>query len=154
MASASPTAQIVSDAPAKRGPKADDERSFVIAGADLTGIEGDAYGASTELVYLRDAIEDGASHDDDHDACLEAALLVPGLPPLARELIQRAQAADRREDAAIYERATERRHRAHAHTRSIAGRVELAVTARTRPDAICERDDPHPLALCSIGEES
>jgi hypothetical protein len=95
----------------------------------LTGIEGDAFGASTELVYLRDDLDEAAGGETTR--ALEAALRVANLPPLARELIQAALLAEIAEDAAI-RRATERRHRAHSHTRSVAGRIELALTGGQR----------------------
>lgn len=98
----------------------------------LVAIEADAYGASAELVHQRSDFEDAATHDDEHDAALDAALRVDGLPPAARELIQRAMAADRREDTAIYDRARRRRGRAHGHARAIAGAVEHALTGRQR----------------------
>lgn len=118
----------------------------------LTGIEGDAVGASTELVYLRDDLGEAAS--DENNRALEAALVAldNGDIALTRQLIRFALAIELREEAAV-ERATERRHRAHSHTRSVAGRIELALTGKGRDDVLCERDDPHPLMECSIGGE-
>jgi len=98
----------------------------------LVAIEGDAYSASTELVDQRDDLAAAAIHDAEHDAALERALSVDGLPAFARELIRMAMAADEAEDAAITQ-AGERRDRAHGHTRAIAGRVERTLTGRCRP---------------------
>lgn len=95
----------------------------------LVAIEGEAYEASTELVRQRDDLTEADFHDARHDEALDAVLRIDGLPPLARELVRVAQAADRAEDEAI-ERANGRRERAHGHTRRIAGRVERALTGR------------------------
>lgn len=118
----------------------------------LTGIEGDAFGASTELVYLRSDLDDAESDQNNRD--MEAAIraLDAGDTVLARSLMVRALAVEIEEGAAV-ERAKERRHRAHSHTRSIAGRVELALTARGREGAIVGAS-VHPLALCTEECES
>lgn len=97
----------------------------------LMRIEAVAYEASAELVHQRGHFEEAQAHDAEHDALLDAALKVDGLPPYARDLIVRALHADDREDAA-HRRADQRREAAHGYTREIAGRVELTLTGRTR----------------------
>jgi hypothetical protein len=94
---------------------------------DLVAIEGDAYGASVQLVYQRDDLAEACS--DENNRALEAALRVEGLPPLARELIQAALAIEIAEDAAARQ-AEQRRSQIHGHTRSAAGRIELMLTGR------------------------
>lgn len=95
----------------------------------LIAIEADGFGASTELVYQRSDLAEAASPEN--NLALEAALKVPGLPPLARELIRHALTIEIAEEAAVA-RAARHREVAHGHTRRIAGGVERALTGRGR----------------------
>lgn len=119
------TAQLKApDAPRRlRGRPSVANSTLAVRGAALHEIEGEFFGASVELVYQRGDFDEAIGHDGEHDACLEAALRVPGLPALARDLIRRAQIADRREDEKIA-RAKERRSKAHGHTKAGACRIE------------------------------
>lgn len=92
-------------------------------------IEDDGYGAAQQLVYQRDDLIAAASPENNR--LLEQALRVEGLPPLARELIQRALAVEIAEEQAVA-RAHGRRETAHFHLKAIGSRCELAATGRQR----------------------
>lgn len=98
---------------------------------EVVGVEGSNFETCGELANQRGDFEDVRDHDADHDALLEAVLRVEGLPPLARELIQRAQRADAAEDAAM-RRADRRRETAHRHARETGRRLEHLLTGRSR----------------------
>ena len=65
----------------------------------IAEIETLAFEASAELTHQRGDL--AAARSDANNAALAAALQVAGLPPLARELIQRALVAENAEDDAI-----------------------------------------------------
>jgi hypothetical protein len=96
----------------------------------LAAVESGLFDATCELVYQRDDLVEACS--DINNRALAAALRVEGLPPLARELIQVALAAEDAEDAAV-RRAERRRAGAHGYQRDAIGRIEVLLTDR-RPD--------------------
>lgn len=104
--------------------------------ARLIDVESDLFSASTEAVYQRNDLAEAAT--DENNRLLEAALGVEGLPPLAREYIERALAIERGEDAAV-RRAERRREVFHGYTRSAGGRVDGLITGRDLADFIGQK---------------
>ena len=99
----------------------------------LTAIEGEAFDASAELVYVREHHDEYDRLDSRRDGLVHALIAAAssGDTRLARTLAPQVHAADLSCDAAV-RRAGTRRDRAHAHTKRIAGAVETVLTGRTR----------------------
>ena len=107
--------------------------------------ENDTIEATCELVYQRDDLAEAGS--DENNRLLAAALRVAGLPPLARELIQRALHLDHGEDAAV-RRAQERRDAAHGFTQSATVRLEELLTGKRLTDD--ERAEQAAAVVCDL----
>jgi hypothetical protein len=103
------------------------------AAPTLRAIEGQAFGASLELVRQRDDLCEFDSVDAARDAHLAAAerAIAVGDASLARLHIAEAQRLDDEADAAV-SRAQVHRETAHGFTRAIAGTVEITLTGRSR----------------------
>ena len=99
----------------------------------LTAIEGEAFAASTELVYVREHHAEYDRLDVQRDGLVHRliAAAAQGDTRSVRVLAAQVYAADRACDAAV-ERASTRRDLAHHHTKRIAGAIELTLTGATR----------------------
>lgn len=99
----------------------------------LTAIEGEAYAASAELVYVREHHDEYDRLDSQRDGLVHRliAAAAQGDTRSVRVLATQVYAADRACDEAV-ERAGSRRDMAHHHTKRIAGAIELALTGASR----------------------
>ena len=99
----------------------------------LTAIEGEAYAASAELVYVREHHDEYDRLDSQRDGLVHRLIAAAsqGDTRSVRVLASQVYAADRACDEAV-ERAGSRRDMAHHHTRQIAGAIELALTGASR----------------------
>lgn len=98
----------------------------------LTAIEGEAYAASAELVYVREHHDEYDRLDPHHDILLDS-LIRAGLEGDVRQvraLAPQVIAANRELDQ-IVEAARVRVPAAHTHTKRIASTVETVLTGRT-----------------------
>lgn len=99
----------------------------------LTAIEGEAYAASAELVYVREHHDEYDRLDSQRDGLVHRLIAAAsqGDTRSVRVLAAEVYAADRACDEAV-ERAGSRRDMAHHHTKRIAGAIELALTGASR----------------------
>ena len=99
----------------------------------LTAIEGEAYAASAELVYVREHHDEYDRLDSQRDGLVHRLIAAAsqGDTRSVRVLAAEVYAADRACDEAV-ERAGSRRDMAHHHTKRIAGSIELALTGASR----------------------
>ena len=98
----------------------------------LTAIEGEAFDASAELVFVREHHAEYDRLDSRRDGLVHRliAAAAQGDTRSVRALAPQVQAADRACDEAVRQ-AGSRRELAHGHTRRIAGAVERTLTGRT-----------------------
>ena len=99
----------------------------------LTAIEGEAYAASAELVYVREHHDEYDRLDSQRDGLVHRLIAAAsqGDTRSVQVLAAQVYAADRACDEAV-ERAGTRRDMAHHHTRRIAGAIELTLTGVSR----------------------
>ena len=99
----------------------------------LTAIEGEAFDASAELVFVREHHAEYDRLDSRRDGLVHRliAAAAQGDTRSVRALAPQVQAADRACDEAV-ERASTRRAAAHTHTKRIASVVETVLTGRAR----------------------